>query len=142
MKYSIICYHNRIERINKDFIRCLDCGQSIVNQENILHNKSKSDFIKENKSFENNFDRNFSNVIEEMDIVKEPLPLEFYTDKYLKNFIIIDRTIRFRAYPPKYNVNINGQEQFLTENKIKEILNTIQAIKIDEKQFRLRFPNN
>lgn len=142
MKYSVICYHNRIERINKDFVRCLECGQSLVSQENVLHNKSRLDFTKENKNFENNFDRNFSNIIEEVDIIKEPLPLEFYTDKHLKNSIIIDRTIRFRSYPPKYNVNINGQEQILTENKIKEILNSIQAVKIDEQQFKLRFPNS
>ncbi|AYV85575.1 MAG: hypothetical protein Satyrvirus23_18 [Satyrvirus sp.] len=138
MNYSLICNHVRLSRIDSNFVRCLDCGQSMISQEHISTNKSQKDFVKENKSFMRNFDRNFTNILEENDN-KNDLPLyEFYTDRMFANKVVVDRRIRFQSSPPKYTVFINGKESYLTNNEIQKVLGDINAIRIDENQIRAK----
>lgn len=134
--YSKICNHERTTRLNNDFIRCLSCGQSIVSPQKMIHNKSRQEFTKENKAFNRNFDRNFNNEIEETDM-ESGQKFEYYTDRNWINNVIIDRTIQFQSFPPKYKVKINGKNAVLTEQQISETLNDIGAIRVDEQQFLL-----
>jgi hypothetical protein len=138
--YSKICNHSRLTRLDRNFVRCLDCGQSMISQKKILANKTRQDFTKENKSFGRNFDRNFTNVIEETDQQNVPL-LEFYTDKLLANTIIINRANQLQSYPPKYRVDINGDHALLTDEQINKLLSDINAVRINGEQLRMMYKN-
>lgn len=139
MDYSTICLHQRLQRIDKNFIRCLACGQSFVNQINIPKNKTGTDFSRENKIFDRNFERNFNNVIEEKDLM--PVLIEYYADKRFLNIIVIDKTNLFSNNPPKYRVFINGNYDVLTENQIKCLLNDTKATRVDKKQIEQQLLN-
>ena len=135
INYSRVCNHPRLSRINNNFVRCLNCGQSMISQQIVPINKSRRDFSTENKSFVRNFDRNFSNVLEEIDTeIKTPM-YEYYMDRNWNNIVIINRSVQFHSSPPKFEVEINGQSYYLTDEQIKKILVDINAIKIPEEQF-------
>lgn len=140
--YSIICQHNRLQRIDKDFVRCLECGQSMISQSEIKCNKSRRDFTKENKNFLNNFDRNFSNVLEETDEMTNVPLFEYYADKSLMNKIIINRQVKFNSQPSKYQVQVNDTMSYLTEVDIRKLLSDINAIRIDPTLAKDKFKNN
>ncbi len=129
--YSMICGHSRLQRINNNFVRCQDCGQSMISQTNIPVNKTRQDFTKENKSFIRNFDRNFSNVLEETDNQQtEPL-YEYYTDRMMINVIIVDRRVQFNSDPPKFKVKVNDNRIYLTNGDIMKLLAETNVIRVD-----------
>lgn len=133
MNYSIICNHDRLQRINDNFIRCLKCGQSMISQSKMLTNKTRQDFTKENKTIFNNFNRNFSNVLEETDNqTSEPL-YEYYVDKMMLNKIIVNRCIKYNSQPPKYEIFVNDSKAYLTNEEIQKLLIEIGAFRIDER---------
>lgn len=131
--HSSICSHERLTRINDNFVRCLKCGQSLISQKEILRNKSQSDFSKENKLFTINFDRNFSNVLEEIDNENTKPIYEYYTDRMNMNRISINKIPVFNSNPPKYEVVVNGEKNYLTNDIIQKMLIDIKGIKIDKK---------
>jgi len=136
--YSGICSHTRLTRLNNNFVRCLDCGQSIINQEKISGNKTRKDFTNENKTFERNFERNFTNTIDETDY-QQPAPYEYYTDNNWANIVIINRSVQFFSKPPKYEVKINGKASYLTDEQISKLLADIKAVKVDKEQLEFRY---
>ena len=138
--FSGLCDHSRVKRLDDNFVRCLKCGQSMISQADVSLNKTGQDFTKENKSFERNFNRNFSNVIEEVDQPGPP-PIEFYTDANNLNYMIIDRTLMFSTNPPKFKINFNGDVVVMTNEKINEILQKIKAVRVDAEQFKYMFKN-
>jgi len=142
--YSRICTHPRLDRINSDFVRCLNCGQSMISQQKMSRNKTRQDFTKENKSFDRNFDRNFTNIIEETDMNHEGSQelFDYYTDRNWANTVVINRTVQFQSNPPKYEVEINGKNTYLTADKIQELLDNIRAVRIDEGQYKMRQNKN
>lgn len=130
--YSGICDHSRLQRINKDFVRCLSCGQSLISQKIPSTNKSSLDFARENKNFTKNFDRNFTNVLEEVDEESSQKPLyEYYTDKMQTNRIIVDKRVQFSSNPPKFEVSVNGDKYYLTNDQIKKMLNDTGSFRVD-----------
>jgi len=138
LSHSKICDHTRLSRLDNHFVRCLDCGQSMISHKKMLMNKTRKDFTKENKTFEKNFDRNFTNIIEETDN-HEPIPYDYYTDKNWVNNIVIDRTVQHLSYPPQYQITINGKQTLMDNQRISKLLDDIRAIRIDEQQFMMRF---
>lgn len=133
--YSKICTHTRLTRLNENFVRCLECGQSMISHQNIYRNKSRQDFTKENSNFVRNFDRNFSNIIEETDFPDKPI-YEYYIDKNGANVVIVDKTQTYSNYPIRYKVIMNGETAIMDDTQIKDILNDIRAVRIDEEQFK------
>ncbi|AKI78997.1 hypothetical protein [Acanthamoeba polyphaga mimivirus] len=133
--FSTICNHNRLKRIDDNFVRCLDCGLSLINQVKILPNKSRQDFSKENKSFLRNFDRNFSNLIEQVDEESSVPTYKYYADRKWLNLIKINNIVQFQTNPPKYEVFINGEKSYLTQKQIDRIIQTLGVIHIDEDQY-------
>lgn len=133
--YSIICDHLRLKRLNQNFVRCLDCGLSMISHAKIMTNKREKDFVNENKCFVKNFDRNFSNILEEEDnTINKPL-YEYYMDRRGMNRIIVNKQVKFHSNPPKYEVIVNGSKHYLVENDIKKILTDINAIRVDKQIF-------
>lgn len=133
VSYSAICDHPRTIKINGDFDRCLTCGQSFINSTyNKLRNKTSGDFTRENKRFTRNFDRNFTNIIEETDYITEPAHIEYYTDRMQTNLITVNRSDSLPGYPPKYKITVNGEFEYMELEKIRELLARIDAVKIDE----------
>lgn len=124
--YYPICDHHRLQRIDDNFVRCLQCGQSLISQKLLPNNKSRRDFIKENKNFDKNFDRNFTNVLEEIDTSKPVY--DYYTDKMKANKIIVNRQAQFSSSPAKYEVIVNHAKYYLTEPEIKKLLSDINAV--------------
>jgi hypothetical protein len=129
--YSRVCDHYRLKRINNNFVRCIDCGESMISQTTITNNKSSKDFSKENPSFARNFDRNFTNILEEIDNEYQEPIIEYYTDGLHVNKIIVERRRIFQTNPAKYAVKINGNKYYLTNDEIKKVLTDIQAIRIN-----------
>lgn len=136
--YSLICTHPRLERLNNNFVRCTQCGLSMVNQQHIPTNKRPSEFISENKSFTKNFNRNFGNVLEEMANNKNLPMLEYYTDKLCANNIVIDRRNLFSSDPPKYAVTVNSAKTYLTDNEIRKLFSDVGAIRVDENNIGMK----
>lgn len=136
MEYSGICYHDRLKRINKNFVRCLKCGETIINHETIIKNKSSRDFVNENNSFIRNFDRNFSNIIEQVDEENDKPYYEYYIDRNRVNKIIVNRKVQFNSNPATYETIINGKKYYIDDNKIQNILNQINALKVDADMFK------
>lgn len=128
--YSQICNHDRLDRIDDNFVRCLKCGQSLISQKQLINNKSRRDFTKENPNFNKNFDRNFTNMLEEVESSK-PI-YDYYTDKIKANQIIINRQVQFSSNPAKYETNINGVKHYLTKNEINKLLSDINAVHIKQ----------
>lgn len=128
--YSAICSHERLSRINDNFVRCLSCGQSLISQVNITGNKSRSDFTNENRAFTRNFDRNFSNELEEIDNINSTPLYEMYTDMNRINQIIVNRLPLFNSDPPKFEVTVNGEKNYLTNENIQKMLYDIRAVRI------------
>ena len=129
--FAKICDHRRIKRIDDNYVRCYDCGQSFVNQANTISNKTQHDFVKENNYFLKNFDRNFTNVIEQKDHENKEQPInEYYRDSSGHNRIQINRVPVFNSYPHKYEVYINGSKYYLTSEHIKTILNEYKARRV------------
>jgi hypothetical protein len=112
----------------------MQCGQSMISQVNVPVNKTRGEFTVENKSFERNFHRNFSNWIEETDQPK-PAPLEYYTDRHNLNYVVVNRTHFHATNPPKFKVNFNGEDVVLTNDQIEEILQRIKAIRVGPEKF-------
>ena len=131
VNYSKICGHNRLQRINNDFVRCLDCGQSMISQSKVVSNKTRQDFTNENKSFVRNFDRNFSNTLEEVDDQSDNPLYEYYADRMMINKIIINRRVQFQSLPPKFEVFVNGSKTYLTNDDIQKLLIDAGAFRID-----------
>lgn len=140
--YAKICNHQRLTRLNDKFVRCLDCGQSMVSHYKMAINKRPKDFANENKSFVRNFDRNFTNVIEETDEQTNKPLLEYYVDRNWVNLVIVNRSVQFLSSPAKYEVIINGERAYLDEVKLKKLLADLNAIRVDEEQVRHRFRKN
>lgn len=131
LSYATICDHGRLVRLNDHFVRCLTCGQSINNPKQIQTNKTGQDFSRENPSYLRNFNRNFSNIIEETD---EPFtqPLyEYYVDRRNLNLIMINKSVQFMSYPPQYEVTINGEKTYLDDTQMRKLLADLHAIRID-----------
>lgn len=127
--YSLICSHPRIERVDKNFVRCLQCGESMISQKNISGNKRQSDFSKENDTYTKNFDRNFTNVIEEVSNPSGrkseytiPPAYEYYSDRMGINKIRIDKNPAFYSHPVKHEVIVNGKQFYLEGSEIKKLL--------------------
>lgn len=132
INYSKICNHGRLKRINNDFVRCLECGQSMISQQKMITNKTRQDFTDENKSFVRNFDRNFTNILEEVDEQSSKALYEYYTDHIMANKIIVNKMVQFVSNPPKYEVIVNGMKSYLTNEEIQKILSDINAIRVDK----------
>lgn len=133
ISYSTICDHPRITKINGDFDRCLTCGQSFINSTySKLRNKTSGDFARENKRFTRNFDRNFTNIIEETDYITEPPHIEYYTDRMQVNLVKVNRSDILPGYPPKYKITVNGEFEYMELDQIRQLLAQMGAIKIDQ----------
>ena len=128
--YGNLCNHNRFKRVDGNFVRCLDCGQSMISQKILEGNKTRNDFTKENKSFTRNFDRNFSNELDELDELSTKPIYEYYTDRMDINKIIIDKRPVFSSNPQKYKMTINGSDNYLVQHEIHQMLWDINAIRI------------
>lgn len=128
----LFCNHPHLKRIDKNFVKCLDCGQSIVNQQVLQKNKSSYDFAKENEKIIKNFDRHFTNnFIDES--MSDEQRFEYYTDRRGNgNSIKINRKIAYYSDPPQYEIIINSSKTYLPDIEISSILRSIDAIKIDE----------
>lgn len=128
--FSRICDHTRLKRINDDFVRCLECGQSFVNQLYLPMNKKLNDFTRESNIQFKNFDRNFTNTIDEVDEFNSKPINHYYTDKHRINKIIVNWNNQFNSDPPKYQITVNGDKSYLTKNEIKKILRDLRAIRV------------
>ena len=142
INYSKICNHKRLERINNNFVRCMNCGQSMISQEILLTNKTRNDFTNENKSFVRNFDRNFTNILEEVDEQSMAPLYEYYTDRNWVNLIVINKIVQFYSNPAKYETIINGTKSYLNENEIKKLLFDVKAIKVTENDLNIKYGAN
>ncbi len=138
--FSGICDHAKTKRTDDNFVRCTKCGLSMIRQVDQIKNKTRQDFTTENKSFQRNFERNFTNVLSEVEKVG-PAPLEYYTDVNNLNYLIVDRTVMYDSNPPKFRVNLNGNIASVTNDKINDLLQNIKAIRIDSHQFKYIFGN-
>ena len=134
--YSSICNHPRLKRIDKDFVRCLNCGESMISQKTYSTNKTSADFVKENKSFARNFNRNFTNEIEQIDEECDIPHIEYYADAHRVNKIIIDKRVVFNSDPPKYKVSVNGGDYYMTKGDFDNLISTVRAIRLDAATFK------
>ncbi len=123
MNYSTICNHNRVERINDNFIKCLQCNETIINQLMSPTNKSTYDFVRENKSFMRNTSKNPYNVVE----LTPQNHQEVFMDQHGINKVIVSRQgLSDGTYP----VTINNVKYYLTKPEIEKVLTGIGAIRI------------
>lgn len=130
--YSNLCNHRRLQRIDNNFVRCLECGQSMISQKIVASNKTRDDFTRESEFLNRNFNRNFSNEIDQVDEVSNRPVYEYYTDRLGANSIVINKTPVFNSQPLKYEVVINGTKSYLTQSDISKIFFDINAIRVNK----------
>lgn len=130
--YSKICYHSRLSRMDDNFVRCMECGQSMISPKVVLGNKTRKQFTDENKTFNKNNNRNFTNIIEEMDQQSKIPRYEYYTDRNFANIIIINRMAQFSSDPPVYQVIINGEKAYISNDEIKKLLLDTNVFRVDK----------
>jgi len=130
LSFSKVCYHDRSRRINQTAVKCLDCGQVVINKLVQDGNKTSKDFVKEHSH--HNFNRNFSNDFVENNTNNSQI--EYYSDYNQINNISVDRSKAYYTNPPKYNVVINGDTHILSDPEIKKILHdtNVKLIKIEK----------
>lgn len=132
--YSSFCPHKRIERIDKNFVRCNDCSKSFVDQLSVPSIKKMNDFVREDNSFQKNFNRNFNNEIEETESYGPP-PIEYYADKNWINRIVVKWERIYGTNPSKYPVTLNGTNSSMTSEQIKHLIHNTNSIKISKEQY-------
>jgi hypothetical protein len=106
-----------------------------VDQKNIISNKTRQEFTVENKGFNKNFYRNFTNTVEQFDKYAMLPRYEYYADRFGHNKIRINRVNHFNSDPPKYEILLDGKKNYLTNDQIKQVLADINAFRITEHQF-------
>lgn len=57
LNYSSLCDHSNLERVDDNFVNCMDCGESFVSQKLVKNNKRSHDFIRENEDLVEYLDR-------------------------------------------------------------------------------------
>lgn len=133
--YAKLCNHARLKRIDDNFVRCYECGLSMISQKKSNINKSRSDFTNEDKLFLKNFDRNFSNIIEQTDHETSNAPIyEYYSDRHSRNKIIVNKVPVFNSYPHKYEIFINNSQYYLTTDHINKIIRDTNAERVNSVQ--------
>lgn len=126
LPFSKVCYHDRTKRINATAVKCIDCGQTIINKVMRDENKTSKDFVQEKSH--RNFDRNFSNDFTTSEPQQQKL--EYYIDLNGVNKIIINVSNPYRTNQPKYNVIVNGETVILTEAEINKLIRDTNVHKI------------
>jgi hypothetical protein len=139
-----ICRHDRIRRVDENFMECVECNFSYIQQIKTIQNKKASDFIEENGHFDRHFSRNFNNkfdsssdwndkymrpVHEQNKMANQNTPSVFRSENGSIE-VVVDRTVGLNTNPVQYGIRINGELSFATENEIKQLLYKIKAMKI------------
>lgn len=133
--YSKICDHTRLKRIDDNFVRCAECGLSMISHKKAMINKTKKEFENENGLFMRNFDRNFTNTIEEKDEKSTEPIYKYYADKHGVNKIIINQVPVFNSYPNKFQVFVNDSSYYLFGEQIQKILLDTNAQEVNGQGF-------
>ena len=129
--YAKLCNHSRLKRIDDNFVRCYECGLSMISQKRPDTNKSRLDFSSENKLFLKNFERNFTNTIEQTDHETSDIPIyEYYSDRHGQNKIIINKVPVFNSNPHKYEIFVNDSQYYLTTEHVNKILRDTNSQRI------------
>lgn len=130
INYSKLCNHDHIKRIDKNFIKCLDCGQSIINQSSLPRNKTPIDFVNENKIPQSFSNKIFSHVSydENRNIIPK---YEYYRDRNNLNEIIINWADHLYTRPIKFKTIVNSENNYLTKNEIKQLLFDVRAHRVN-----------
>lgn len=137
MSYSFFCYHESTKRIDDVYVKCNNCGLTIISMLQEPKNKSLADFTRENKQF--NPSRYNDNIIRDQ---YQKSTIEYYVDKSFLNKIYIDRSDKSVQYKSidsnaiiKYLVNINGSNEYYTNDEILDLLKQISATRITKEQY-------
>lgn len=131
---STICYHTQKYRIDDNFVKCKTCGLTIIEQ-TPTRNKTMRDFIKEDASFIKNFNRYFTNVVD----YEQPEQIDYYADRVNNVPIVINWAPHWQSGVRKYNVIVDRENVFLTEDQFRELITRLNAVKMDEQQFNLMY---
>ena len=130
---SLICNHPRKQRIDKNFVLCLSCGDSFVDMKNI-RNKRVEDFARESKhNVSVDFDRHFSNTIP-VYAKQSSTGNEYYMDRAGKNRVIVNRQTG-NAGAVKIRAKINGSTRTIEQSVLSRLLRDMRAIRVDKRVF-------
>jgi endogenous inhibitor of DNA gyrase (YacG/DUF329 family) len=126
MTWSVICDHEYVHRINKDFVKCATCGETIVYAQKPLVNKKPIDFIQADPSFMkstktlNNSRKQQTNT----NTGSNSNPNYYYTDRTGFNAIAVNGGSN--------KISINGKPVNVDSTDLKNWLNNIKAIRVDK----------
>jgi len=130
-KFANLCHHDNVQRVNDDFVYCANCKQMIINKINDNGNKTSKDFAQNNNH--RNFNRNFSNEIQSPNLSYPSSQInngiEYYSDRFNINKIMIDRKSKYYTNPPKYNVIINNEKFVLSNIEINKLILDTKVIR-------------
>jgi|GEM_PF-6333355 len=148
--FSTICDHQKIKRIDEDFVKCVDCGMSLVDP--LIEDKvmKMQDYVKENRSFDRHFNRNFDNnfpseaewdsrVGKQNTLNPNPLTskgifgsnnqssgLSRYRSSDGTTEVIVDYSLLGK--PARHHVRVNGKWTYASPEEVKKYLMQINAI--------------
>lgn len=130
MTWSIICDHEYVHRINKDFIKCASCGETMVYSKKPLVNKKPIDFILADPSFMKSTkgDKSVSNCADNKSTCNvynnNSSPVYYYTDRTGFNAIAVTNGSN--------KININGKLVTVDPTELKNWLGNIKAVRVDK----------
>lgn len=132
---TTFCDHPRKKRVDKNFVRCLACGDSFVDLLTDPKNKKSDEFIRENSSFGKNFERNFNNVISVDDPYSSKPLYEYYMDRNGTNHVIVNKQRLFNSDPPVYQIYVNNVGSKLNTVEISKILRNLKTLRVSKEMF-------
>lgn len=126
--YDVYCRHPRTRRIDDNFVLCLACGESYVDQTKVQNNKTINDFIRESKHFDRHVTRNRNN-----NIISHDYPIRqkdtYYMDSMGVNTVVVHN-------PPDedslYQVTINNKKRMMYYADIAKIIQQIKAFRVSK----------
>lgn len=133
--------HRDVSRIDENFVKCYECGETILQAQNRMTNKTSRDFVQEDKSFryrKNNSSR-YDKHTDYTPKVSSYCKKKYYADRNWINVIMIDYNSTLNTRPVKFRVKLNGQYDSLTLDEILNVIQKLRLIEIDEQGYNEHF---
>jgi hypothetical protein len=146
--FANLCGHNHTKRIDKDFIKCTNCGESFIQTLGFDHDQKMNAYIEENRVFDDQFNRNFDNTFipkqrweKQYGSVIRDRPSESmeylggyvtYSGKDGRTEILVETESRAQndpRAPPQHKVRLNGQWTTMSTSELKKYLSRVGAVR-------------
>jgi hypothetical protein len=128
--YNQLCDHKRLKRIDRDYVLCLGCGESFVNQKKPPRNVTASEIVSQNQGSLQHYDKYFTDKIEVKEPVRKKASYYYYSDPTGVNNIKVSTKPNFTGVESFYDIWINGVKETMSVSDINKLLSRINCKRV------------